>query len=944
MAPEVFKGEKYGANVDVYSLGIVMYKLLNNNLEPFRKDRTYGDGERAMELRMRGEALQKPVNADEKLAEIVLKACQYNPKERYQNPSQMREDLESINEVTSADNLHGTTGVYNTSVQENNVQNNDDTISLFKTQNSKRLTEEEIVKLAFDHEPADLSSKKGRSLAGQCLSRILPIYDATQKLSDVIKMNNSEDIKELLTKADIDTLLVCFKTLAFHISNGDDRQVLGSLQKNILESLKIRNFTISQNTNGTNIGLNEHVKPQIKKSRENSFDFNKIISGLKKEFLKKWQLWTAVFAVVILSAGAILIVMNINSGSSIGAGDMVIEYYPNIKLTDEQLKDSADNISERAKVLGADYNVKVEDGKVVLTIDENFAETVDQKKYILEMLGTDGTMCIASGYSVEMEDCKEGFTSVDVESENKDKFMNYFGDKLPENGLLNNDVKAVLENLETENIYYLHIKLDKVTALNFSDIAEKTDKQNAESGKVILELSGMFDFVRHDTLVSGGVQMDWTSAGIIIKVPNADEFFLIPTSDAATYSKCLEVLKKVLDTDSMKTGFSYSIIEEPKWEKDETLFGTYQQKDIKGEYIIALFDMGEYYSEKLDDESYQQIVDTIKDRIDALQIPYAMGYSGLYGKNLSIKMSPDYLNSDMIRFLANPVSIEFYSQYDTVYLNHQKFDIDNDANGNICLKVTFLEDKSAIISKFIDKIPNTKTDVAEDGTVQESTFNINNENVYLVVNDVTVAGTKMADLQEDSTLTFSNLLIFNKDILSNDDVPFLELLQQIDQESYLGYDWTLASIKYYKDGEYVTDNINEIPWKYKGSAVDENLKKTVESYGATVTKSFKSRNALEITVDAEEGLDFATNFMNKVEEIYKACNFDDCSYASIWFYEADAGKDSPLDAAQFEFSKLIYGAMKMNWIVFDGPEYGKYAEEVERICASNPFYKEKTDR
>lgn len=50
MAPEVFRGESYGASVDTYSLGIVMYKLLNNNLEPLRKDRTYSDIETALKF------------------------------------------------------------------------------------------------------------------------------------------------------------------------------------------------------------------------------------------------------------------------------------------------------------------------------------------------------------------------------------------------------------------------------------------------------------------------------------------------------------------------------------------------------------------------------------------------------------------------------------------------------------------------------------------------------------------------------------------------------------------------------------------------------------------------------------------------------------------------------------------------------------------------------
>ena len=35
MAPEVYKGEWYGEKADIYSLGLVLYRLLNNSRIPF---------------------------------------------------------------------------------------------------------------------------------------------------------------------------------------------------------------------------------------------------------------------------------------------------------------------------------------------------------------------------------------------------------------------------------------------------------------------------------------------------------------------------------------------------------------------------------------------------------------------------------------------------------------------------------------------------------------------------------------------------------------------------------------------------------------------------------------------------------------------------------------------------------------------------------------------
>ena len=99
IAPEIYKGEAYGSSVDVYSLGLVMYRLLNNNrmpfMPPYPKPITYSDREKAMVKRIGGQAFPEPINAGGRLAEIILKACSYEPKERY-SPLQMRMELETI--------------------------------------------------------------------------------------------------------------------------------------------------------------------------------------------------------------------------------------------------------------------------------------------------------------------------------------------------------------------------------------------------------------------------------------------------------------------------------------------------------------------------------------------------------------------------------------------------------------------------------------------------------------------------------------------------------------------------------------------------------------------------------------------------------------------------------------------------------------------------------
>lgn len=99
MAPEVYKGEDCNFKADVYSVGIVMYRLLNNNRLPFLpaapQPVTRMDREQALARRMKAERLPLPHYAQDTLGEIVIKAADYDAARRY-TPGEMRQVLEQI--------------------------------------------------------------------------------------------------------------------------------------------------------------------------------------------------------------------------------------------------------------------------------------------------------------------------------------------------------------------------------------------------------------------------------------------------------------------------------------------------------------------------------------------------------------------------------------------------------------------------------------------------------------------------------------------------------------------------------------------------------------------------------------------------------------------------------------------------------------------------------
>jgi serine/threonine protein kinase len=117
MAPEVFAGQEYGANVDTYSLGIVMYRFLNQNRTPFLpafpEPITPRDRDTALQRRMKGEALPAIPGVSPAVNAIISKACAYDRRRRFASPAEMREALDkALNggsaSAASADGRAGT--------------------------------------------------------------------------------------------------------------------------------------------------------------------------------------------------------------------------------------------------------------------------------------------------------------------------------------------------------------------------------------------------------------------------------------------------------------------------------------------------------------------------------------------------------------------------------------------------------------------------------------------------------------------------------------------------------------------------------------------------------------------------------------------------------------------------------------------------------------------
>lgn len=100
MAPEVYNNKPYGFTVDIYSLGMVMYWMLNERCGPFLPlPPTVPSAvqiDEAKQRRFDGEQLPPPANGCQQLHKIVLKACAFDPAQRYQSPEELYADLAQL--------------------------------------------------------------------------------------------------------------------------------------------------------------------------------------------------------------------------------------------------------------------------------------------------------------------------------------------------------------------------------------------------------------------------------------------------------------------------------------------------------------------------------------------------------------------------------------------------------------------------------------------------------------------------------------------------------------------------------------------------------------------------------------------------------------------------------------------------------------------------------
>ncbi len=106
MSPEIYKCESANFTSDIYSLGVVLYKLLNEKRLPFIPLTGVilpKHNDEALIKMVSGAPMPPPVNASPMLAAVILQACSYNKRDRFQHASAFKKALIATPEFSGSE-------------------------------------------------------------------------------------------------------------------------------------------------------------------------------------------------------------------------------------------------------------------------------------------------------------------------------------------------------------------------------------------------------------------------------------------------------------------------------------------------------------------------------------------------------------------------------------------------------------------------------------------------------------------------------------------------------------------------------------------------------------------------------------------------------------------------------------------------------------------------
>lgn len=104
----------------------------------------------------------------------------------------------------------------------------------------KEIAREDIIHMAFDHEPLDRSDDEAKELFRKTAAALIPGYLGGMRLEDAILRCDRQEMERCMEQADQDSLLVFLKFLCIEITFARNEKLLSGVETLVVEILRRR--------------------------------------------------------------------------------------------------------------------------------------------------------------------------------------------------------------------------------------------------------------------------------------------------------------------------------------------------------------------------------------------------------------------------------------------------------------------------------------------------------------------------------------------------------------------------------------------------------------------------------------------------------------------------------------------------------------------------------
>ena len=378
----------------------------------------------------------------------------------------------------------------------------------------------------------------------------------------------------------------------------------------------------------------------------------------------------------------------------------------------------------------------------------------------------------------------------------------------------------------------------------------------------------------------------------------------------------LSAFSSIFDASEYDFDVVLDYLDEPNWETDRSIMGMNQTDNMLDGAVIFTysFDKIERERGRVNSDYFIPFEDSIREKLDSLSIKYMFGTAAYDPYTYCIKVYPEDFSLDFARVIFGENHCNLFTQY-------------GQNLGCICEKVVEVDGGYAL-QCYIGSL-------SPDVLINE--YNVTNDKIYLVINDVTVASASLSEMYKRDYwyIDFKHFLCFDSPQATEKDINALNMFLVSGRSNIYSSD----------GGQYgvcVPENVVPM-WKYSSmSSEDERVSKIVSEKGHAFSKQIDGRNEIEITIDIPHDKNLVPSFLTAVKEIYTDCNFDGCSYNEIIFKVVDENIENPNDMFRIVAEKDLFNERGMEFNDYcGGPKFDRYYFTFKDSLESDSFFNEK---